>query len=578
MAEQTREQRIARIQRLERIRQLESEQGLEGGMSPIPATAEEAATDSPGVFMGTLGAGAKGLDTLRGSLTAPALAATLEALTGKDVYRGAEHLDAVNPSNLSTFPSSSELFERAGVPEGAKLSDFVGGFAEPGGEGPWYQPEKGGMLDFTVRGAGGFGTDIAIDPLTYLSMGGAALAKQGLKSSASRAALAGANRAGPASRLMSRAVDTVTNPLAEGVKALRSTRAGSALADMATVPSRAVGTVGKRVYGSTLLPVEHEGVKFAKEGVADTLYNAGIKSPLGLRDKAEAAKNTLMTARDNLLQRADDAGAQADMATAMADARAEITKLRRIKDSDASSLADDLESKLNEYIRTERGVPGTPDQVRETVTTDVVGMPTTHREVIPGKPGIAPQPFSASDASKLKTFLYSNLPQSTFQQNLNTPLTSRIRSKMSTGLKDETENAVGRALGADAAMDLAELNAEAGKLIATRKGQTRVQNMAERMANNTTSLTGTDTVIGGIGTLSDGGLSGGLKAMALKKTLDALRLGTMPLGYGMRKAAESRVIAPMIDTTVRRKAIEHTGRGSREERRKRGEERVESEE
>lgn len=575
--------RIARIQRIERIRELEGAQTPEPSGTPVPdapATSEEAGLDKTGLALGTLGAGGKLLDVARGALTGPALAATIGALTGKDVYRGSEHLDAINPTNLSSFPSSAEIFERGGVPEGAKMSDYVGGYADPNEDNPWYQPEKGGMLDFTLRGAGGFGTDVAIDPLTYLSFGAAAAGKTALKKGASHVALQAAKQAEKSAgrraleSIGTKTLDTIAMPFERGVEKLRQTAPGRALEAVATAPSKGVKKVGKRIYDSTLLPVEHEGAKFAKEGVGETLYNAGIMSPLGLRDKAERAKNVLMEARDKILRDADDVGAQANMAEAMAEARAEVAKLRRVKDSDAKALADDLEAKLNEYIQTEKGTPGTPARTEQVPgpLLDEKGNPIMTTKEIPASPGQAPSPYSATDTTRLKSFLYANLPTSTFQQNLNTPISARIKAAMSGGLKDETENVVARGLGPQKAADLAELNAEAGKILATKKAQTRVENAAERLANNTTSLTGTDTVMGGLGTLAHGEVGGGLKAMALKKTLDALRLGTMPLGYMTRKAGESRVIAPMIDTYSRRKLVEDAGRGSREERKKRGKE------
>jgi hypothetical protein len=79
---------------------------------------------------------------------------------------------------LMNAPTTSEYMDRAGVPEGAKVSDYVGGYAEPG-KGRFLRPEKGGMLDPSVRGVAGFAGDVALDPLTYLSGGLSAAAKTG---------------------------------------------------------------------------------------------------------------------------------------------------------------------------------------------------------------------------------------------------------------------------------------------------------------------------------------------------------------------------------------------------------------
>lgn len=113
----------------------------------------------------------KALDVGRGAITAPILAAGLEFVTGKDVYKPSEQLQAINPTNLQSYPTASELYERAGVPEGAKVSDYL-------------PVKKDSFFDFTLRGAGGLGTDIAIDPLTYLSGGLSAAAKGAAKKTA----------------------------------------------------------------------------------------------------------------------------------------------------------------------------------------------------------------------------------------------------------------------------------------------------------------------------------------------------------------------------------------------------------
>ena len=197
----------------------------------------------------------------------------------------------------------------------------------------------------------------------------------------------------------------------------------------------------------------------------------------------------------------------------------------------------------------------------ETILTDVPGTP--------GKAGTPGRPYTPKEMTDLKSFMYSNLPTSTFQQNLNTPISARIKAAMTKGIKEETENAVGRVLGPEKAAEVARLNAEAGKLIATRKAQTRVSNLADRTANNMTTLTGTDAVTGAFGSALHGELEGGLKAMALKKMIDGIRLGTMPTGYGLRAAGESKQLAPLIDVLTRQKFKEGAGRGSEKERRKR---------
>lgn len=518
------------------------------GVTDGPTPAAEDKFDAVGTGMGAVGAAAKVLDIPRGLLTGPALGTLIEKATGKKVFEGKDWANSVNPTNLSTFPSTAEMAERAGVPEGAKLSDIMGGYADPEQDNPWYQPEKGGMLDFTLRGAGGLATDIAIDPLTYLSLGGSAAAKKGLQVGAKE----GAEAAGKG----------ILSKIGEGTK------------QVLKAPSEGVSKIGKKMYNSVLQAVEHEGEKFGKSDVGETLYNAKIKTPYGLRDKAAKATDQLMSKRNAILDEAGEAGAKVDMSNAMEGARAEIQKLRDIKDTDAAKLADELEAKINEYVTTEKGIPGTPETTRQTPTgiLDESGSPILKSETVPGKAEIPGSPYTPNEASALKSFMYSNLPTSTFQQNLNTPVSARIKSAMTKGVKEGTELAVGKSLSPEKAAELAHLNSEAGKLIATRKAQTRVGNMAERTANNIGSITGTDGVTGALGSVVHGNIEGGLQAMLLKKAIDAMRLGTMPVGYGLRKAGEGKLTQPAIDIYLRNKLKQSGGRGSERERRERGQE------
>jgi len=255
-----------------------------------------------------MGAAAKALDVPRALTTAPLLGLGLEALTGKDVVKLNEYLNAANPTNLETMPTANEMYERAGVPEGAKISDFIDMAPK---DSPWYAPEKGGMLDFTVRGAGGLGTDIAIDPLTYLSMGAASAGKKGLQNASREIAKELAQKnAGPISRATrplregaQSAFDMLTAlPRAAAEKVAEIPKVGPAVIGAAQAPSKAVGWAGKKLYSSALLPVEFEGAKYGKGEVGQTLFDLGIANPLTLTSKADEATDALMNARNKILR------------------------------------------------------------------------------------------------------------------------------------------------------------------------------------------------------------------------------------------------------------------------------------
>lgn len=526
--------------------------------------------DGPGVVMGTLGAAGKALDVARGAITAPMLAAFLENQTGKDVYKMKENFDAINPTNLNQFPSSDELLKRAGVPQGGKLSDIVPGYAEPG-EGGWFQPEKGGMLDFSARGTGGTATDIGIDPLTYLSMGSSAAAKKALQKLASTRALQ------KAPGVVGKTIDTLSAPIkaagdrlaplvdfapaeSDGILKKIAKATGRGATTVATTPSRMVKSAGKGMYGSPLQQIEHEGKKFNKSEISETLYRAGISSMGKLRNKAGDATERLVGARDRLLQQADKAGAKVDLNDSFAAAQTKIKELRGVGTRDADALADSLESELNDQIVRAQGTPATAP-TKKVVDTGILGpdgRPVLKEQVIPGQPATPGKPVTPSMATKKKSFYYQNIPQSGFNQNLNTPASAAVKKSLSEGLKEGTEDAVAKVLGPQAGADIAELNAEAGKLLSTRKAIMAAENKFDRVANNTASLTGTDTILGAGATAVKGEVSGGLTAMALKKFMDTMRLGTMPLGYGMRKAGESQLTGPALDIFLRKSLTDST--------------------
>lgn len=514
------------------------------------------------------------LDTLRGGITAPLAGLAMEQATGKPAFSGQEYADAITPFSGKAFPGVGEMAKRVGMPEGAKLSDYLDMYAKPGSDHSWYQPETGGMLDPTLRGTGGFAADVAIDPLTYLSLGSAGLGKKALAEGASRMAIENAAKesAGPVAKILAggkgladKAIDTITTPAQALAAKVGEALPGKIANNVATAPSQLVDWVGKKAYNSTVLPAIQEGEKFGKADVGDTLYNLGIANPLKIVEKAKDATGRLMDARNKILDAAGAQGATVPMADATAQARAAVAKLRGVKDSDAHAIADQLEAKLNEYENIEKGSPGTPDQVtpatpdlvqqQATGILDASGNPVSKPIVmpgkpavtIPGKPAVPGQPFSPQDATRLKTFIYNNLPNNAWNELAKSTQTSGIRQDLASGLKTSTEDAVSKTLGPDVAQTLADTNAEAGKLLSTQRSMKRVQSQADRLAHGSVIPTGTTKIAG---------IIGGLPAMAADMAGNAARLGTMPAGYGLRKLSEGQLTAPLIDSYLRQKMIQ----------------------
>lgn len=88
------------------------------------------------------------------------IAGGLEAATGRD--------DLVDIKDVirGKAPSSGEILEKMGVPEGGSLSDVLPDMYSDTGKG--IKLKKGGLFDPTARGAAGFAADVALDPIALL--------------------------------------------------------------------------------------------------------------------------------------------------------------------------------------------------------------------------------------------------------------------------------------------------------------------------------------------------------------------------------------------------------------------------
>lgn len=573
------EDQLARIQQMERIHALEGKtvNGQPGVAAIGTPDGPTAAAQQDNSLLGStirgaghgLSATAKALDVLRGTTTGPVLGTLLEKLSGKPVFKGEDVANAVNPTNLQKFPSASEMYQRAGVPEGAKMSDYVPGYADPAQNNPWYQPEKGGMLDFTLRGAGGTATDMAIDPLTYLTMGGASAAKKALASDATKQVLeASAKGLSPGAK----ALEMATSGAPKGIEMGTLEQAGKTLKNtpvagtLATPASTLLSKWGKGAYNAVMEPVERQGLKYGKSDIGDVFYKAGVASPFGVPQKAGKAVDALMEARNAIDSAASKAGAQVSMSEAMAPIADKIAQMRATQDPNLAPIADALEAKMSEYLKLEKGTPGVPASTSQVPTgiLDETGNPVMKSQVTPEVPAIPGRKVSPSDARGYTSSLYSTMPGTSFAETVKTPIGAQGQKAMAAGLKDATNATVGRALTPNAENVVDQLNMDAGKLLSTKQGQVNVTNQANRSANNLHALTGTDTVMGGLATIK-GDEKGGLTAIALKKGLDLLRLGTMPAAYGARKLGESQLAAPAMDALARQKIKEYFGQSTKGE-------------
>lgn len=485
-----------------------------------------------GAAQDTLSALGKAAGVPRAATTGPLTGLALAAMTGKPVpFSWQEMKDSFNPTNLKQFPSNNQMMERVGL-HNPTLSDT--GLVK-----------KDGLLDVGLGGA----VQTVTDPAMWMGVGEAPTAAQ----AALKAAKLASSPTARTLEALGQAVKVAGTPgrvVAQGIEATPY------LAPVASAVVNPLGALaqraGRSVYGSTMGPVEHEGDKFGKEGVVQNMRDAGIVLPFGMEDKAQEAANTLMQARKNLFSAAQ--GSEVNIPKALEPGYAEVARLKALGSEDAGRIADALQKELDGAKFRAQGIAGTPASEAQFSTRDVPsslfsenGQPLTKSETvqvapaIAGKPGIPAQPYSPQEASDLKSFWTSQLPNSTFNEALTTPVGARGLRNAAGGLKTGIEDAVEAAVpgGAKATQ---ELNQSLGSLVGTRKGQIRVSQKADRDLNNIIHGTGMDAVVGAGVMGATGNPESALKAIALKKAIRAIQLGTMPTGYALESLGNSNVI------------------------------------
>lgn len=546
----------------------------------IPAKSESATTPSNNWQQGLTGA-SKTLQALAKFLDVPR-ALTVGPLTGSILEMGGEK-SAYNKSNISSFfdlldpakrgdvlnainvfdpttrfPSNYEMMKRVGK-QPSQLSDVVPGYGAPG-KSPWYQPERGGALDPSTVGL----IQAITDPVTLATLGEASTAKKALEAGASRAALESAPKSlmGSIASGTGKAIDLAMTPVSKPAQVLamglkKVPLAGPALLHMGAAPSTVLGKLGNAFYSSRIQPVEDLGRKFGKKDVAKTLYDAGIKTPSSLTEKASAAADTLMTARDTALESAGSAGARLDVEKALSPAQEMVNKWRGVDHPNAQKLADAGQEVIDQYRVKAQGMPATPPQsvMENSSIFDMSGNPIQRERIIPGSPGIPGKVMTPAKGSMEKTFASKQVPGSQYAEFANTPEWGRFSKALASGFRDEVENSVSRTMGAKAGSDVAELNASAGNLLSTRRGQLTAENQGNRLANRIVTPTGSDAVMAPLAMAMEG-TTGGLTALAGKHLLDLTRHLTMPAGYALKKFGETTIGGPAFNAYLRMKLEE----------------------
>ena len=193
-------------------------------------------------------------------------------------------LGDVGQAFLGNPKSGADILEALNVPKGGSLSDLAPGMYSESGEGLPLQ--KGGMLDPSARGVGGFATEIIADPFfgpaSKLVKGGLKLTGKGLYSSAFKNADRAAQLVGKGEKAVSstmrkygvkggantiaeKAGDLADNLYKEQQDILREATNRGATVDVAKAVKPVLTDARKIQSGVNLPGVQREAKKFAGE-------------------------------------------------------------------------------------------------------------------------------------------------------------------------------------------------------------------------------------------------------------------------------------------------------------------------
>jgi len=193
-------------------------------------------------IMNTLRGAGKAIGYLENAIGGPIEAAARGLASGRDVYDFKEHMRAINPLSLDTYPTHTELLERANPGSTKDMSPL----AKIGSDIAW---------------------SIGRDPLTYLSLGGSAEPKAGLRAAAEYAKY------------------------------------------ILNKPAELVGAAGKKMSRRGLLPFIQAGERNSK-AVAKTFYKHGLKGdPITVYEKMPKVMTKLGEDLNEIYDAADMAGA-----------------------------------------------------------------------------------------------------------------------------------------------------------------------------------------------------------------------------------------------------------------------------
>jgi len=346
--------------------------------------AEQAAVPIVSEEPGMLDYATRGLNYV-GGLGRAAVAGAAEPLVGKDLV-------SFEQAYKGTVPSTSELLQKAGVPQGPTFSEILENRAKINplykipammysetGEGLPLQ--KGGTFDPTLRGAAGLVGDIALDPSTY-----------------ALPLLKGAKLAKPTSR----ALEILLNPIGEA----------------ATAGVKGLGKVGTAMAGKLSQFTPEEASQYLRNApaVKEAVQLLGSKESLDIaQEKAFQAINKM---RDTLAKAGINADAEMN---ALLEGKNVTLNLNSIKEM-AQELPAKAKNEVDAIIkRTEKNLeayrPFQPEFLTEQSRQKGVEGLTN----FPKSPEIIPSEVATKIEEQPSLFGFENLPEVTPPEFARTP-------------------------------------------------------------------------------------------------------------------------------------------------------------
>jgi len=474
-----------------------------------------------------------GILDLPGAALRAGVAGAIDPFVEADLITGEEVLGGLKAAIPGTgdpklVPGFNEILKRAGVPEGATLSDVIPGAFSTSGEG--LPLERGGLFDPTLRGGGGFGLDVLAD---IVATGGiSALLKSFTKGGIKAIGKEGAEKIAKES-----AEEATQQFAAKGVKEVvkDSTKAFLDMAqkvpgELFQAPRRLLSRGGKRYFDSAFDKVQIAGTDVGKNAVAEAFFRHKILGPSSvIRRKTEKASTKLLNEVNDILGQASNKGARVNTVEAISEFENFLVKAQRTGDPTTGRR---LTFKQAEKIRKKA-------------------------EILKFLDGPNPTPKLANQWRRDIDKIFR---QRDWVKGIGTDIQTEAFKTLRKGFKDGIEKSVDDALGAGkGTIELASKNRDHGIFLSTKKAIKSLSNeKGVKLSSRDLALLGFG---GGVGAALGGPIGGGVGAAAALKgaelvgTTGARTIG----GVGLRAIGETAPLAAPLDALTRQLLIQQTG-------------------